>query len=142
MDEPPRPPEPPIGERLYRDWVEQDARVQPGPSGRLPIDRMPGTVAWAIGLTWFHAALGLVFFFVALGQDAAGAALYALFGGLLSVVLALGLTRRRPWAWGLTVALSAIGILVGLAQMRISLSTNVAVLILLLTPSARAWFGI
>lgn len=104
----------------------------------IPHARLPGTVLWAAGLTAFHALLVAVGVVLTLSAGQLGWASVNIVLMALLVAGALGLVRLRPWARYLVLTLSIVSWVMGLAAGRIDvISTNIALIVLLLLPSTR-----
>lgn len=101
---------------------------------------MPAAVKWAIGITWFHAALAVPSVIWTSRAGRTNWTFLILVLGVAYVVVALGLSRGHHNAWWAAIVLSVLSILTDLMQGRISVGTQVAVLILLLLPSSREAF--
>lgn len=83
-----------------------------------------------------NAAVGIILG-MALLERSGGVAAYGIVFGLAWVATAVACAGRRPAARVIALVLAGIAIVFSLAAGRIELGTNLAIFILMLTPSAR-----
>jgi hypothetical protein len=88
---------------------------------------------------WINAAAGIILGLVFL-EEAGGAAGLGIVFGVIWALIAVATARLRPGARTAALAFAAIAMILSLASGRIEFGTNLAILILMLTPSARAAF--
>ena len=134
---PPRQPWSPGGEPEVPHYLSSHGSLVGEPG-----ERSGATVATLI-VGWFSAAAGTIGALVA-ASTVPSAALWALpltavVGGL-AVAGLIGLQMRRTWGWLILLVLAGLGALknaIGLLGGRITLSTSLLLLVLLLLPGTR-----
>lgn len=97
---------------------------------------LPLSVVGAIVLTWLHVALAVMSGLPPGGRISPIALVWAFAYG----VAAIGLQRRQRWVWAFAIGLAGFGALRGLFAGWVLILTNLLVVVLLLTPSAREPF--
>jgi uncharacterized membrane protein HdeD (DUF308 family) len=96
------------------------------------LNLIAGIIAIAVGIPALIVIVGIVFIAV----------------GIASLVMAYGLWKGRSWAWTITLILSAIGIIVGLAHLAARQTGAIVEIIIyaiiiyyLYRPNVKAFFG-
>ncbi|MBI4727927.1 MAG: hypothetical protein HY775_00250 [Acidobacteria bacterium] len=114
-------------------WGDRDVRGE--------ASRLPGTVLAAAVCMGINATAGLFLGLVARGHPrAAAAGLISILWGAVWIAVAVGSAQLRSWARPTGITLATIGIVWSLFAGRIEISTNLVILLTLLSTSASRAF--